>query len=278
VAPGRFDPTSGVSPAPGGTFVLANGAACGGYAVVNTPTSRLHRGYSELGGKSVVGRPISRGWTTSAGTFQAFDTVLLGSDREAARPAHVFRDLIVTSPGILARHQIPMPTGGVLPDAGAAETLLTDPAIRRFYLGTDSAAATPAELAAATARFGLPLTPPAEVQPGLVRQTFSAVVLEHRAATSAARLAVVGPVFKEASLVPPDARPRQASPWGTGPRADEPAGIGWLLVALVAVLAIWLTVLALGLRRVRSSRVAVPSAPPTPSPTPERELDALAAV
>jgi hypothetical protein len=89
------------------------------------------------------------------------------------------------------------------------------------------------------------------VRQGLVRQTFSAAVLEHQAGAARARLAEVGPVLTDAGVVPTRAQARQASPWGGGPRAHEPSGIGWLLVAVGLVLAGWLVMLVIGIRRAR---------------------------
>ena len=149
-------------------------------------------------------------------------------------------------------------------DTNVAAALLTDPAIQRLYLGDDSASRS-AALAAATARFGIPLTPPVEVRPGLVRQTFSAAVLEHRVEARHAHLASVGAVFKESGVVPRAAGVRQASPWGSGPQANDPSGIGWLLVALAAVLAIWLAVLARGLARLRKRRPSMAPAAVQPA-------------
>ncbi|HYT25685.1 MAG TPA: hypothetical protein VEP73_04275, partial [Actinomycetota bacterium] len=62
---------------PGGVFENVLGSGCGGYAVVDAHTGRFFSGYQALGGKPVIGRPLSSPWEASGSTMQAFDTMML---------------------------------------------------------------------------------------------------------------------------------------------------------------------------------------------------------
>jgi hypothetical protein len=279
----------------GGAFENVAGSACGGFAVVDAGGARFWSGYQGVGGKAVVGRPLSRPWQVGGQTMQAFDTMVLGSVPDPqggpplARPVALLTRLSRQDPDLL--DVTGMPKATTLPPRSIQERrqLLTEPRIARYYLRTrQPAAARPADWRLAEVRFGAPVSPPRRVAGGAVRQGFENAVIEVDR-SGAVRLAPLGALAAKAGVVPPDALRRDPVPGlpppggrylRPGPVADVD-----LAVHLGAALGLWLLLaVALALRaRFDRPHSPVPAAPrlaPStgdPEPLPTRRRDRASA-
>jgi len=256
---------------PGGVFENAVGSSCGGFPVVDDDAGQFFSGYQAIGGKSMIGRPLSRSWRTSGRTLQAFDTMVLGTvggadgGPKVVRPVRLVAQLAHNVPTLLAASGMPQPETG--PDASVQvrRQLLTDPRIARFYLGAPVETADPVVWQAADARYGSPVSRPRPTAPGVVRQAFERVVIEVDREGSA-RLAPIGMVAVKAGLVPAEALRPQPVPdlpamWPEDPAAGS---TDRLLVHSGVALGAW-ALLALALlvgHRLRAGRGTPPPAEP----------------
>jgi len=277
----------------GGAFENVVGSACGGFAVLDGAGARFWTGYQGVGGKAVVGRPLSRPWQAGGLTMQAFDTMVLGSVPDPqggpplARPVALLTRLSRRDPRLL--DVTGMPRATIAPSRGIQERqrLLTEPRIAAYYLRSrQPAAARAADWRLAQARFGAPVSLPRRSTGGVVRQSFENVVIEVDIG-GAVRLAPLGALAAKAGVVPAEALsldpvPGLPPPGGRylrpGPVADRDlalhlgAALGlWLLLALA------LALLAAADRR-RTPARAIPSpAPSSPERLPTRRPDRTSA-
>jgi hypothetical protein len=244
---GPLDPGADSLPVPGGAFSNVAGSACGGHRVVDGDVGGFHRSYLALGGKAVLGRPLSSVWTSDGPALQAFDTMVLGAVPSATgrqpsvRPVELPLLLAKLDPRATARAGVPRPTAPPPATAAEARVLMAQPAIARFYLGTDAAAASAAAWRRAAERFGRPLGLPQVLADGTVRQPFERAVIELPAAGGAARPMALGQLAVRVGLVPEQARrlePVPGLPPRPAPAAADPGPLLLLLAAGIGLLAL----------------------------------------
>ena len=172
-----YDPTADLTDISDGVYVNTVSSDCAGYNVTNGKTGGFYSAYTALGGKGVVGKPVSKvTGSASAGYDQVFDGVVLtrqpGSGAGvAALP--VVAMLARESPSAYRKAGLPP----VLPNStpAAARGLLTNPVITGFYLGGGTSSA---RYTAAVRRYGQPLGLPSRLPGGGFAQAFANVVLE----------------------------------------------------------------------------------------------------
>jgi len=269
----RFDPTADIQPVVGGLFVNTKGSACGGYRIVNAGDRTFFDGYQELGGKTVLGRPLTDTWWRGAVEYQLFDTLELQDGGPGpASPAPVIAVLAQDRPDLLIEADLPLPDRSADPSVSAARALVTDPLIAGVYLGTDPARADDETWAAALERWGAPLAPAATMADGIVRQPFESVIIEHGSGGDGARLAPIGHLGLEAGLADRSARVPLPVPNIDLPApVHRPSDAHPFLVALAVALGIWLLLAVgmffLGRRRPHTSSAAGTGSPPEARPS-----------
>jgi O-antigen/teichoic acid export membrane protein len=274
----RFDPAADIQPVVGGFFVNTKGSSCGGYRVVNAGDRTFFDGYQELGGKPVLGRPLSSAWWRGAVEYQLFDTLeLQDGGPGSARPAPLVTALANDRPDLLLGAGLPLPDRSADPSVSTTRALVTDPWIAEIYLGTDPARADDETWAAALRRWGAPLAPASIMADGEVRQPFESVIIERRLGGGSARLAPIGHLAVEAGFVDRSARVPLAVPnIDLPPALHRPSRAAPFLVALAVALGVWLLLSAgmnvLGRRGPLSSAAAGPKSPPDARPSMLRTL------
>jgi hypothetical protein len=175
-----YDPTADVTDIAGGLFVNTTGTDCGGYTVTNGSAGSFYSAYAAVGGKAVVGDPLSRVTTPGrSGREQFFDGVVLAVGRHAGadatpRALPIVSRLASGAPAAYRRAGLPPVVSGA--SAAQRRRWLTNPAIALAYLGGEKDDA--ASYAAAVRRYGKPLGPPAVLPDGQVGQAFADTVLE----------------------------------------------------------------------------------------------------
>jgi hypothetical protein len=278
----QYDSAADVERIGGGVFVNTVGSRCGGYAVKNDANGLFYREYEAIGGKGVVGSPISSSWRQGDRTIQAFNSAVLEAAQPSAGRAPQVRaipavaTLATDSPEIYARYQLPpiQYHDRTQPAARVLLGRLDDVRIARAYLGVAPAQATASDVARALEHLGAPLGPATRMPDGAVRQAFTKVVFE-RPPTSpdVVRLAPVGRAFVEAThLVPSSASvPQKAPPFPLPAPPRLPTAVAPFVWSLIALGLCYLALFAapLGLRRMRRA-LARPSMDP-PGPLDETE-------
>jgi hypothetical protein len=208
---------------------------------------QLYTAYLALGGKAVLGRPLCSVWTSDGPALQAFDTMVLGAvpDTTGKRPSVLPVDLPLLlaklDPRAVAAAGIPQPSAPPPTTTAEVQTLMTEPAIARAYLGTDPATASSGGWRRAGERFGRPLGVPRVLSDGAVRQPFERVVIELPAAGGPARLVPLGQLAVRVGLVPERARrlqPVPGLPARTAPTAVDPRPFLWRVAAGLGLLAL----------------------------------------
>ncbi len=217
VAASPYDPVADIIDISDGVFINAIGSDCGGYSVTDGATGAFYSGYQALGGKGVVGEPLSR--VTGAGGSgheQLFDGAVLASaaGSQEVHPMPVVALMARRFPAAYRRAGLPPVTAGARATTAERRGLLSNGLIRRAYLG--GAADTLAAYAAAVRRYGVPLGPPkatarAGREPGL-RQRGS-----HGTGTGRER--------PGGGRDPHRARRGSAQPSAGGPRPADSAGV-----------------------------------------------------
>jgi O-antigen/teichoic acid export membrane protein len=263
-----FSPVADLQPIQQGLFVNVRGSACGGYPVVNGTDGLFFDSYQRLGGKPVLGRPLSVSWVDGGMASQAFDTVLLAAPLDIApkiapSPIKLVPLLARDHPSALAAHNLPVPDS--LHTPGDPQDLLSDPVILRAYLHVaHPETARPREWASARQRWGDPLGPPEVMADGAVRQPFERVIFE-RGIERSARLAPLGRAAVTAGVVPDHARRFQPVPNLEVPAFVRRPSHVWPFVRLFGSgLALWVVLSGLSMViAARSSRRAVPREVPT---------------
>jgi hypothetical protein len=187
-----YDPVADIIDISGGVFINAIGSDCGGYSVTDGATGAFYSGYQALGGKGVVGEPLSR--VTGAGGSgheQLFDGAVLASaaGSQEVHPMPVVALMARRFPAAYQRADLPPVTAGARATPAERRGWLSNGLIRRAYLG--GAADTLAAYAAAVKRYGVPLGPPKATAGAGVSQAFANVVLTKPAPGASVRAAAV---------------------------------------------------------------------------------------
>jgi O-antigen/teichoic acid export membrane protein len=210
-----YDPVADIIDISDGVFINAIGSDCGGYSVTDGATGSFYSGYQALGGKGVVGEPLSR--VTDAGGSgheQLFDGAVLASaaGSQEVHPMPVVALMARRFPAAYRRADLPPVTAGPRATTAERRGWLSNGLIRRAYLG--GAADTLAAYAAAVKRYGVPLGPPKATARAGVSQAFADVVLTTPAPGASVRAAAVTPIALAAGALslPPVARVPQIPP------------------------------------------------------------------
>ncbi len=258
-----YDPVADIIDISGGVFVNAIGSDCGGYSVTDGVTGAFYSGYQALGGKGVVGEPLSR--VTDAGGSgheQLFDGAVLASaaGSQEVHPMPVVALMARRFPAAYQRAGLPPVTAGARATTAERRGWLSNGLIRRAYLG--GAADTLSAYAAAVKRYGVPLGPPkATARAGGVSQAFANVVLTTPAPGASVRAAAVTPIALAAGALslPPVARLPQIPPalpdtQSLGP--PEPTSVEPFALTLAAALTLFAGATAVVAFRQRRRREA----------------------
>jgi hypothetical protein len=263
----QYDPSADVERIKGGMFVTTAGSRCGGYQLKNDHDGLFLREFQALGGKGVVGAPISRAWRQDGSTYQAVNAAILktapttGDGAPAVRAVAVVASLAKASPAIYARYHLPpvrhrddkQPTGKQVVER------LNDIRIARAYLGAVPAKAKASDIARALDHLGAPLGPATRMPDGAVRQAFAKVVYERPGtAPDVVRMAAVGRAFNEAlDYVPATAlEPQRPPPLPLPTPARLPAAVAPFAWSLAVVVLFFLASVGLlaGIRRLKTSQ------------------------
>ena len=87
-----YDPVADLVDISGGAYVNTVGSHCGGYTVTDGSLGSFYSAYQALGGKSVVGDPVSQVTGSGSGSHeQLFDGVVLADQPSAGPPSAVRR-------------------------------------------------------------------------------------------------------------------------------------------------------------------------------------------
>ena len=224
----------------GGGYFNTVGSHCGGYTVTNGPHGAFYAAYQALGGRGLLGDPLSRVTAAGRGSYEQLVVGLVlaapAAGRSAAGRSAAGRSAAGRSARALpivamlakrapaAYRRAGLPPARWHASAGVAERRgwLTNPSIRRAYLNGQRDS--PRSYAAAVRRFGEPLGPPAALPGGRVGQAFADVVLEVPGSGGSARAAAVTPAALAARVltVPrralaPQAPPALPDPFPPGP-------------------------------------------------------------
>jgi O-antigen/teichoic acid export membrane protein len=261
-----YDPVADVTDIPGGVYVNTAGSHCGGYSVTNGPRGSYYSAYQALGGKGMLGDPLSQPVGSGGGGHeQLFDGAVLAvspSASPAVRTLPIVAMLAKDSPAAYRRALLPP----VRFHATSAERRhwLTNPAIRHAYL--DGEPMTQRSYAAAIQRYGEPLGPPAALPGAGVGQAFAGIVLEVPGQGGIAHAATVTPVALTAGVlgVPAQARvprppPPLPDPFPAG--RPEPTSVKPFVLTLGAALILYGGVVA-ALARQRRGRLRASASDP----------------
>ncbi len=210
-----YDPVADLTDISHGVFVNTVSSDCGGYTVTNAKTGSFYTEYEALGGKGVVGEPISRVMNSGQGGYeQVFDSAVL-----ARKPGHgsgvqalpIVAMLAKDSPAAYRNAGLP-PVSTNIKTTSERRHLLTNRDIARLYLGgSDNSAA---RYSAAVRRYGRPLGPPSALRGGGIAQAFADIVLEVPGNRETARAATIAPIVLAAGMLPMTggAKARQSPP------------------------------------------------------------------
>jgi hypothetical protein len=205
-----YDPVADVVDISGGSYVNTVGSRCGGYTVTDGPHGAFYSAYAALGGKSMLGDPLSRVTAAGPGGYeQLVDGAVLaatpaaGPGDPAVRALPIVAMLAQRVPAAYRRAGLPPADLGA--QAAQRPGWLTNPSIRRSYLDGGS-------YAAAVSRFGEPLGPPVKLSGSVVGQAFADVVLEVPIGGGSAHAAPVTPAALTARVLTVPSRARVPQP------------------------------------------------------------------
>jgi putative effector of murein hydrolase LrgA (UPF0299 family) len=189
-----YNPVADLTYISNGVFVNTVSSDCGGYTVANEKMGSFYTEYEALGGKGVVGDPISRVMNSGqVGYEQIFDSAVLAlrpgrGSRVQALP--IVEMLAKDSPTAYRHAGLPLVSPDITTTAEGRH-LLTNQDIARLYLGgSDNSAA---RYSAAVRRYGRPLGPPSALRGGGIGQAFADIVLEAPGNGEPARAATIAP-------------------------------------------------------------------------------------
>lgn len=243
-----YDPLADVDPTKGGTFVTTVGSRCGGFPVLDGASGAFGAGWESLGGKAVVGPPMTKSWSQDGRSVQVFWGAVLTSSGQIATAMPVVATLASSRPGEYTGANLPpvtSPPGGARPATADVLAKVADPAIRKAYLGMQNPSSDVIERA--RARFGDPLGPATQMGDGVLRQAFANGVIERPGPAGPARLAGIGQLVIDAGIVAPPqvaTTPDPPPPLVDDQGPSQPTTVRPFLTALLAALAIWAGVTA----------------------------------
>jgi hypothetical protein len=212
-----YDPDADLVDIVGGVYVNTVGTDCGGFTV----TGGFYSAYQALGGKGVVGDPLSRVTVSASGREQLFDGVVLADPRSAVRALPIVARLAAAAPAAYRRAGLPPAYAHSAADTAQRRHWLTNQAIASAYLAGKED--TPASYAAAVQRYGEPLGRPKVLPDGEVGQAFSDVVLEAPRKGGSAHAAAVVPTALAAGTLHVSATARGLQP---RPPLPDPSPLG----------------------------------------------------
>lgn len=225
VGPRPYDALADTVDTTNGVFINTTGSRCGGFSVTNSARSGLYTTFAAIGGKAVLGPPRSAAFRTRSGTTeQLFDGGVLVAPPTGLtipQPAMlaVVADLAARAPGLYLAANLP-PV--VVARSSAVRTAwLTDPGIRRSYLGSSPLSA--ASISRGRREFGVPLGPPQRVSDGMVAQPFAGAVLEHAAGSDDVHAADIATLLQDAGVI---VVPHAAQELGLPPALPAVAPLG----------------------------------------------------
>lgn len=218
-----YDPAADTFDIADGLFVNTIGSHCGGYSITNNKSGDFYSGYMALGGKGVIGNPLSRVSPSSNGDYeQLFNGAVLVSQPNTAssvQPLPIVALLESRSPAVYKAAKFPPIVSGAT--AATRRSWLTNEAITSAYLGGDSNNSR--TYAAAVQRFGLPLGPPLVLPGGKVSQAFADVILETSPGQGGVRAAAVTQKALAAGILRVSAMVRKPQ---TPPSLQNPLALG----------------------------------------------------
>ncbi len=256
-----YAPTQDVVDIFGGVFVNTTRTDCGGYTVTNGPTGDFYAAYAALGGKGILGDPLSRVYLSGqSGREQLFDGVVLlarPGTQATPRALPIVARLAEDAPAAYRKAGLPPVASAA--SAAQRRRWLTNPAIARAYL--DGQQDDAAGYAAAVRRYGKPLGPPAVLPGGQIGQAFADTVLEVPEKGGSVHAAAVVPTALAAGLlrVPAAADGTQPPPPLPDPSPEgppQPTTVVPFVLSLGAALLAYGGVVATIARRQRRRRRA----------------------
>ena len=261
-----YDPVADVVDIPGGNYVSTVGSRCGGYTVTNGPHGSFYSAYQALGGKALLGDPLSQVTATGPGGYeQLIDGVVLAAT-PAADPAVRALPIVamLANRAPAAYRRAGLPPAYLRAKAAQRPGWLTNPSIMRAYL--DGERDSPGGYAAAVRRFGEPLGPPVKLPGAVVGQAFADVVLEVPSGGGSVHAAAVTPAALTAKVltVPgragvPQSPPPLPDPFPPGP-AQRTSAEPFVFDLGEALFLFWTGVVVLAYRRPRAAAGGAPRA------------------
>jgi hypothetical protein len=261
-----YDPVADVVDIPGGNYVSTVGSRCGGYTVTNGPHGSFYSAYQALGGKALLGDPLSQVTAIGPGTYeQLIDGVVLAGT-PAAGPAVRALPIVamLANRAPAAYRRAGLPPAYLRAKAAQRPGWLTNPSISRAYL--DGERDSPGGYAAAVRRFGEPLGPPVKLPGAVVGQAFADVVLEVPAGGGSVHAAAVTPAALTAKVLTgpgragvPQPPPPLPDPFPPGP-AQRTSAEPFVFDLGEALFLFWTGVVVLAYRRPRAAAGGPPRA------------------
>ena len=238
----------GVERMVGGDFVVTEGSRCGGYPVVDGDSGAFSTAWTQLGGKTMVGAPLTGSWQSGAG-YQVFAGAVLTSKSGTVTAVPLVSALARRDPAAYRAAGLPPITRG--------EPGLTDKVIAAAYHEN---------------LLGEAIGPATTMADGQIRQAFAGGVLEHAAGSDQARLAPIGAALLGTELVAAPAEARQAQtppplPADTAPA--QPTTVEPFFWTLLGVVALYFVVAFLLVRRRKSPPPPPPAGPGAGQAPPE---------
>lgn len=255
VAASPYDPTADFVDITGGAFVNTVGSDCGGYTVTDTTSGSFYSDYQALGGKGVLGPPLSQVSIISDDEHeQLFDGAVLASSigtGSAVQALPIVTTLATRNPNAYRKAGLPpIASGGI----AGGRSWLTNAAITRAYLG---GANTASAYTAAVKRYGPPLGPPSVLAGGTIGQPFADVVLETSGHGGAVHAAAVTQAAINAGLLrasdfdqAPQAAPALPNPDAPGGPA-QPTSVKPFVMTLGVTLVLYGLAVVMAVRRRR---------------------------
>jgi O-antigen/teichoic acid export membrane protein len=251
-----YDPVADLTDIVGGSYVNTVGSHCGGYTVTDGPAGLFYSAYRALGGKGVLGDPLSRVTGSGRGGHeQFFDGVVLADQPTTGLAVQALPIVAMLAKDSQAAYrQAGLPPVVTRGTAAGGRNWLTNAAIAHAYLDGD--VDSPAGYAAAVRRYGAPLGAPSALPGGGVRQAFADIVLEAPGRGGSVHAATVTPAALAAGVLSLPTRARDPQPPPPLPNpfppgSAEPTSVEPFVLTLGAVLLLYGCAVATLVRRQR---------------------------
>jgi hypothetical protein len=234
-----------------GAYINTVGSDCGGYTV----TGKFYSEYQGLGGKGVVGAPISRvGSAVSGQRTQFFDSVVLTGQSAGNSPVRPLPIVLMFADRAPAAYKkAGLPPVRLHASAAMRRSWLTNPAIRRVFLDVSGG------YAAAVERYGAPQGPPSTAPGGGTEQAFADIVLEAPADGNSVHAVSLVPDAIGAGVLheptgsrAPQSPPPLPNPFPLGPAT--PTSVEPFVMTVSAVLVLYATTVGVLAWRRRGAR------------------------